>query len=84
MSTHATVTPRFRAVDRAPVQVADWASPVAKLKATASAAAMARNLLARMEDKGPKTIDEFEVWHHDVDVRRPEAVALMLAFDRRR
>jgi hypothetical protein len=35
-------------------------------------------------DKGPKTQDAFEVWHHHAALRRPAEWDLLLAFDQRR
>jgi hypothetical protein len=35
-------------------------------------------------DKGSKSQDQFEVWHHHSSLRRPSEWALMLQFDQRR
>jgi len=35
-------------------------------------------------DKGSKSLDRFEVWHHHNSLRRPSEWALMLQFDQRR
>lgn len=39
---------------------------------------------ADARDKGPKTQDAFEVWHHHVALRRPSEWELLLQFDQRR
>jgi hypothetical protein len=37
-----------------------------------------------VRDKGSKSQDRFEVWHHHGSLRRPAEWALMLQFDQRR
>ncbi len=39
---------------------------------------------ADARDKGSKSQDQFEVWHHHGRPRRPSEWALMLQFDQRR
>lgn len=39
---------------------------------------------APQHDKGSKSADSFEVWHHHQSVRQPAEWALMMRFDRRR
>jgi hypothetical protein len=36
------------------------------------------------KDKGPKSHDAFEVWHHHAALRRPAEWDLLLQFDERR
>lgn len=35
-------------------------------------------------EKGSKSLDRFEVWHHHVSLRQPGELALMLRLDERR
>lgn len=39
---------------------------------------------ADARDKGPKSQDAFEVWHHHASLRRPSEWDLLLQFDQRR
>ncbi|NBO76187.1 MAG: hypothetical protein EBV28_04045 [Betaproteobacteria bacterium] len=59
-------------------------SPLARLGSTLPRLVDQPAPEAGARDKGPKSQDQFEVWHHHGSLRRPSEWDLMLQFDQRR